>query len=259
MRGIIILFINLVSLSILGQAESIGVFNEPMQSADRIYPGQENDQKLYSLALFREPDYKSKTNRRFIKENIHCYNDFTYMMNATSVLLENGERITITNSSSSYSSVIHLNVEEFYLTFSEWENDFIKVRLAEESYWLSVSEINKAGIELILWKDYFNIGSNYTFVALNNIRLNEEPTLKSKALLYIPAHNRHKVQPDKPYYEIESIFIIDGPWMQVVVKQWKSWSDMNLELPAAESLTGWIKFLDDDGHTLIFSSRNFGC
>jgi len=243
----------------LASSESIGIFSEPMQSAERIYPGQENDQKQYALVLYRSPDIYSKTERRLIKENFYYHRDPTYMLNGTSVLMETGEKISITFSSSNYSSVMHLGSETFYLTFSKKENGFIKVRLAEETYWLSVSEISAVGLELIMWKDYFRVGSDYTITALNSLKLKADADLSSETILTMPAGYRAQINPNDPYYQIESIFIIEGQWMQVVLKKWETWVDMNLERPEADSITGWIKFLDTDGHVQIFSTNNFGC
>jgi len=258
MRTILLILTHILLLNMPVSANGIGIFSEPMQSPYRIYPGQENDQKTFSFSLYSKPRLESKTKRTFIKENFYGHPDKTYMINGSAILMEDGHKISITNSSSHYSSVIKLSFEEFYLTFSERVDDFIKVRLVEKEYWLSVNEIESIGLELILWSDYFRIGSDFSISALEDIPVFGVAHSEEK-IFTMPKHHFSKIDVESPYYLIESILIIDGEWMQVAVKKWRKWDDWTKGRPVEDTVIGWIKFIDENSSTRIFSSQNFGC
>lgn len=237
---------------------SIGIFSEPMQNGIRLYPGQESSELSYELKLYDMANHTSYSGDKLIKENFY-YTDETYMLNGSAVLKGDGKKVNITSSSSYYSSVIHLAFQEFYLTFSERENGFIKVRLAEADYWMSEEEIEAEGLEVILWEDYFRVGSDYSISALEDLSVYEDALDSADLSAIIPGDSHYKVSQKDPYYQIESILMIEGKWMQVAIKEWASWDDWAKDRPEKDTIIGWIIYLDEQGSTRIFSTENFGC
>lgn len=133
--------------------------------------------------------------------------------------------------------------ELFAMSFFKAKNGFVKVFNKKSSYWLKVSEIEKAGYKATNWQDFLVENNNKLLGYYANkpgLNLRSEPTRDAKVLKILRGD----------LFEIQLQKEAQGNWNKVKVIKYQEHpckGNLSKEENIEYILEGWIKTIDDSG------------
>jgi len=153
----------------------------------------------------------------------------------TSLVDETGNETQFTYRSKG--EMVWTRFKSYNLMYYETKDDFIKTKVNGTFYWLNKSQIANFGYTNLTWKDYFQNFESIKLVVTCNLNLREQPNKDSKWLFTI----------GNDYDRIQTTGNFVGQWAEVVVTVYNRKQNICSLKKVDKKITGWIKFLDDNG------------
>ena len=138
--------------------------------------------------------------------------------------------------------VTSVGVEESYLTYFEVVNDYLRIIINEESFWIKSSSLRDKQFRTINWYDFYTQLSFLEIFSENELSIKESPNLNSKTV--------KQIQGD--LFEITPTNERAGLWTKVIVKKYKiGVCHEGHEVSLEYEIDGWIKIVDHLGNPLL--------
>lgn len=144
---------------------------------------------------------------------------------------------------------IWTNFKSYNLVYYENKGDFVKIKINGSFYWLNKSQIANFGFTSFTWKDYFLFKNNNYLTVNCDLNLRENAGINNKKIFTLRVNAWE-------FIEITGNF--KEQWAEVKLTIYKGNREDYRTHQIDKQITGWIKFLDDNGNPNIRSAPG-GC
>ena len=136
-----------------------------------------------------------------------------------------------------------IGYELWALTYTERQDEFVKIKYKNKNFWLKESELHEVGFQLVEWQSFItdNVNNLLGFYANEpGLNLREKPNTNARIIKTLKGDNV-QILPTKEH---------NGLWTKVkviITKKHPCKTDLTEEENRMEELEGWVKIIDDRG------------
>jgi len=138
--------------------------------------------------------------------------------------------------------ITSVGVEQDYLTYFEIVDDYLRIIIDKNSFWIKSSSLSNKKFRAINWNEFYTQFSFLEIFSENELYIKESPNADSK--------NIKRIQGD--LFEITLTSRREGDWTKVIVKKYKiGVCEEAHEASLEYEVEGWIKVVDHSGNPLL--------
>lgn len=134
----------------------------------------------------------------------------------------------------------------------EEKNGFVRVKMNDKNYWISLDDLAKEGSKFISWKVHFPNINGYMNV-LYTMNLRTAPTINSDKIMVV-----RKIRGSRSLQLVKMTGNFEENWAEVNIHIWENGDYCENMNNSDHIIKGWIKHLDNKGFPNVFPI-NFRC